>query len=308
MWQYYAFRILGRPASFLPMRLGFLIAWVAAHALYLLLPGLRRGVSDNMRHVLGWDADAAQVRRATRDVLVNAAKNYFELVRMPHMRLGDIEQKVTVHGWSHYEQAQSRGKGVILVSAHLGSFDVTTQILVARSITTTIMVEAQEPQALMDHVTGLRASKGLSFVAARPGALRTLAHCLKNGETVGIVCDRDIAGDGHECVFFGEKVTMPTEPIRLAMRTGAALIPAYNRRRSDGGYDVFVQPALPIVPRTDNGLSKNTEELAGALEGFIRTCPEQWVVLSPVWEDAFRQRCAGKDRPRAAVQAIPPVD
>jgi KDO2-lipid IV(A) lauroyltransferase len=290
------------------MRLGFLIAWVAAHAVYLLSPGLRRGIADNMRHVLGWDAGEAAIRRVTRGVVVNTTRNYFELARMPYTSLSDIDKMVTVHGWSHFEEARSRGKGVILATPHLGSFDVTVQVLAARSVTTSIIVEAQEPQALMDHVTSLRASKGLTFVPARPGALRTLVGCLRDGETVGIVCDRDIARDGHECLFFGEKVNMPTEPIRLAMRTGAAVIPVYSLRRGDGGYDVFVEPALPMVPKADNGLATNTQRLAEALERFIRSCPEQWVVLSPVWEDGFRQRHAGKRKPQAAVQAIPPVD
>jgi KDO2-lipid IV(A) lauroyltransferase len=261
-----------------------------------------------MRHVLGWDADKASVRRATRGVLVNATKNHFELVRMPYMSLSDIEKMVTVHGWTNFEEAQSRGKGVILTTAHLGCFDITVQVLAARAVTTTIIVEAQEPQELMDLITSLRASKGLAFVPGRPGALRTLVRCLRDGETVGLVCDRDIARDGHECLFFGEKVTMPTEPIRLAMRTGAAVIPTYSLRRRDGGYDVFVEPALPMVPKADDGLAINTQRLAEALERFIRTSPEQWVVLSPVWEDGFRQRHAGKGRPQAAVQATPRVD
>jgi len=145
-----------------------------------------------MRHVLGWDADEAAVRRATRGVLVNATKNHFELVRMPYMSLSRIEKMVTVHGWNHFEEAQSRGKGVILTTAHLGCFDITVQVLAARSVTTTILVEAQEPKALMDLITTLRASKGLAFLPGRPGALRTMVRCLTAGEAVGVVCDRDI--------------------------------------------------------------------------------------------------------------------
>lgn len=280
----------------LPMWAGYAIAHVVADAVYALMPGLRSAVSDNIRHVLGWEADDAVVRRAARCVIRNAAKNYFDLIKMPRIGLSGIEKKIEVHGWDHFEEALGRGKGVILVSAHLGSFDLTGQILAARSVKTSILVEAQEPQALLDHVTALRGGKGLSFVPARPGAVRAMVRAVRRGETVGLMCDRDIAREGLAIVFFGEELTMPTEAVRLAMRTGAAIVPVYNMRRPKGGYDVIFEPALPIATDGDNARTRNMVRLAGALERFIRACPDQWVVLSPVWEEGYRRRVAGRSR------------
>jgi len=292
MWKYYLFRIIGTPLSLLPMWAGYIVAYIVADTVYALMPGLRSAVADNVRHVLGQEADDAAVRRAVRGVIRNAAKNYFDLIKMPRIGLSGIEKRITVHGWDHFEEALGRGRGVILVSAHLGSFDLTGQILAARSVKTTILVEAQEPQALLDYVTALRGGKGLTFVPARPGAVRTMVRAVRRGETVGLMCDRDIAREGLALAFFGEELTMPTEAVRLSMRTGAAIVPVYNARRAQGGYDVFFEPALPMTTDGDNARARNMACLAGTLERFIRACPDQWVVLSAVWEEGYRRRAA----------------
>jgi KDO2-lipid IV(A) lauroyltransferase len=222
--------------------------------------------------------------------------NYCDLVKMPRLKLTDIENRVTVHGWHNYEDALNKGKGVILVTAHLGSFDITAQILASHSVKTTVVVEAQEPAALFDHVTSLRKSNGLTFVPVQPGVLSTIMQTLDRGETVGLVCDRDITRDGFKSTFFGEETTIPVGAVRIAMRTGAAIVPAFNFRRNGSSYEAYVEPALDIINDGDDAVANNMQQLIGVMERFIRTCPEQWVVLSPIWEHGYRNRCATKSQ------------
>ena len=247
MWKYYCFRIAGPPFSLLPMKIGYFIAYLVADAVYMLSPGLRSAIADNMRHVLGPDVDDVTLRRTVRGVLRNAAKNYFDLIKIPRLKLDDILNRITVHGWNNYEEALNRGKGVIIVTAHIGSFDMTAQLLAARATETTVLVEVQEPPALFDYVTNLRKCKGLTLLPVQAGALRIIMESLQRGETVGLVCDRDIGKDGLKSTFFGEQTTLPVGPVRIAMRTGAAIVPAFNLRRRGSSYDVYLEPALDIA-------------------------------------------------------------
>lgn len=296
MWKYYCFRIIGPTLSLLPMKIGYLIAYLVADTVYMLSPGLRSAIADNMRHVLEPDVDDATLHRTVRGVLRHAAKNYFDLIKIPRLKLDDILNRITVHGWDNYEEALNRGKGVIIVTAHLGSFDMTAQLLAARSAKTTVLVEVQEPPELFDYVTNLRKSKGLTLLPVQASALRIIMHALHHGETVGLVCDRDIGKDGFKSSFFGEQTTLPVGPVRIAMRTGAPIVPAFNLRRRGSSYEVFLEPALNIVNDGDNAVRQNMQQLIGALEKFIRTCPEQWVVLGPIWENGYRERCAAKSQ------------
>ena len=283
MWEYLVFKIVGTPLSYLPRAVGYLIARVAAETAYLLSPTLRGAIENNMRHVLGSEVDDTTLRKATKGVLRNAARNYFDLIKLPHIKLRDIERCITVHGWHNFEGALKRGKGVILVSAHLGSFDMTGQILAARSAKVTVLVEPLEPEALLSHVTGLRESKGLTFIPVRLGVLNTVMQSLHRGETIGFICDRNFGKDGHKSTFFGEETTLPTGAMRIAMRTGATVIPAFNLRRGDNHYDAYFEPALEIVTGDGDALVKNMEQLARVMEKYIKICPEQWVVFSPIW-------------------------
>ena len=174
MWRYLAFKIAGVTLAYLPQRVGYLFTRVVADVVYMLSPALRAAITDNIRHVLGPEADDATLKQAVRGVLRNVARNYFDLIKIPHMRLSDIETCITPNGWSNLEEALKKGKGVILVTAHLGSFDMAAQILAVGSIKATFLVESLEPPRLLRHVTALRESKGLTFMPAQSGVLEVV--------------------------------------------------------------------------------------------------------------------------------------
>ena len=283
MWSYYAFKIAGFTLAYLPKKVGYLIARLVADTVYMLSPALRATIADNMRHVLGSEADDATLKQAVRGVLRNVAKNYFDLIKIPHMKLNDIESCLTVSGWHNLEDALMKGKGVILVTAHLGSFDIAAQIFAVRSIKTTVLVEPLEPSSLLRHVTALRESNGVAFVPAQPGVLEVLIQSLHRGEAVLLACDRDIAKNGLKSNFFGEETTLPAAAVRIAMRTGAAVVPVFNLRRGDGRYDVYFEPAINVIPTGNGAVARNIEQVAHVIEKYIKSCPEQWVVLSPIW-------------------------
>ncbi|MCL0060470.1 hypothetical protein M1N87_00830 [Dehalococcoidia bacterium] len=283
MWKYYAFRIAGFTVSYLPKKVGYLIACLIADTVYMLSPALRAAITDNMRHVLGSETDDATLRQHVRGVLRNVAKNYFDLIKIPHMKLHDIESCITVHGWHNLEDAMEKGKGVILVTAHLGSFDIAAQILAIRSIKTTVLVEPLQPPPLLNYITALRETNGVAFLPAHSGVLEVLRQSLRRGEAVLLVSDRNIAKNGLKLDFFSEETLMPWAAVHTAMRTEAAVVPAFNLRRGDGRYDVYFEPAIDVIPAGNAAREKNMEQIVKVMEKYIRSCPEQWVVLSPIW-------------------------
>jgi len=283
MWKYYAFKIAGLTIAYLPKSIGYFIAHVIAYLVYILSPSLRASIKDNMKHVLGPGTSDNELGQAARSVLKNTARNYFDLIKIPHMKLTDIKNSMIIHGWHNLDDAIRKGKGVILTTEHLGSFDMAVQILAAHSIKTTILVEPLEPPSLFGHVTTLRSSNGISFLPARLGAIEELIHSLRRGEVVLLVCDRDIVKNGLKLNFFDAETTMPSIAVRMAMRTGAAVVPTFNLRRGDGRYEVFFEPVVDIIPAGNGALVKNMERVAHIMEKHIKRCPEQWVVLSPIW-------------------------
>ena len=108
---------------------------------------------------------------------------------------------------------------------------------------------------------------------------------LRDGGLVGLLCDRDLVGNGIDVEFFGEKTTMPSGPATLAMRTGATLLTAAVY--SGPGQDHHAVVGGPIdLTRTGSlrgDVSRVTQEIAHRFESLIRRAPEQWHVFQPLW-------------------------
>ncbi|MDM7999370.1 MAG: hypothetical protein QUS33_05050 [Dehalococcoidia bacterium] len=285
MAKYYAFLLAELTLSRLPKSIGYVIATIAADIVYALCPRLRQRVAGNIRHVLGPESASAEIRRAVRGVLRTTAKNYFDLIKIPRMKPEEIRRLVTPHGVHHVVDALASGKGVMLVTAHFGSFDLAVQLLAVHSVPTTILVEALEPEQLLNHVVWLRRNKGLNIIPAKAGALQIMTRALRNREIVLIACDRDVTGEAPKAIFFGAETRLPDIAVRIALRTGAAIIPVFSIRRDDGRYDVYVEPPIQATSSGSGAVAECMREVIGVMEKYIRSCPEQWAVLQPVWPE-----------------------
>ena len=285
MARYYLFILAEHTLSRLPRRIGYLIATLVGDFIYLVSPQIRGSIADNIRRVLGPEADDAAIRRVVRGVLRNASKNYLDLIRIPRMKPEEIKRQVTPHGVHHLVNALASGKGVMLVTAHFGSFDMAVQLLAVHSVRTTIPVEALEPERLLDHVVSLRRNKGLNIIPAKSGALQAMIKALRNGEIVLTACDRDVTGEAPKALFFGEETRLPDMAVRIALRTGAAIIPVFNLRRDNGRYDVYVEPPIEVASNGNGTVAEHMNEVIHVMEKYIKSCPEQWAVLEPVWPE-----------------------
>ena len=285
MWKYYAFIIAGYSLSFLPKSIGYFFARLIADTVYIIAPRVRASIEVNQRHALGSEANDRTLRRFVRGVLHNFAWNYFDLIKLPRLKRHDLERLLCVNGWEHLETALGKGKGVVFVTAHLGSYDMAAQIFPLRSLRTTVLVEPINPPALLAHITKLRQSHGVSFLPSKSGTIGTLFKCLHRGEAVLFASDRDIDKNGLPITFFGKETTLPTIAVRIAMKTGAALVPIFSRR-INGRCEVNLEPAIEMTSRGSDALvAENVEKVARVMEKHIGRSPEQWVVSSPIWSN-----------------------
>src|SRR5512136_2143039 len=289
MTRYYLFILAEHTISRLPRRIGYLIATLVGDIIYLVSPRIRGSITCNVRHVLGPEANESAIRSVVRGVFRNASKNYLDLIRIPRMKPEEIKRQVIPHGAHYLADALASGKGVMLVTAHFGSFDIAVQLLAVHSVRTTILVEALEPQRLLDHVVSLRRNKGLNIIPAKSGALQSMLQALRKGEVVLLPCDRDVTGEAPRAVFFGEETRVPDIAVRIALRTGATIIPVFNLRRDDGRYDVFVEPPIEVASNGNGAVAAHVKEVIRVMEKYIKSCPEQWAVLEPVWPETPHQ-------------------
>lgn len=284
-WKVMAFRLALQLAPAVPRSLGLSIAALAGRLAAALVREPRRAVEANLRHVLGPRAGAAEVRSLAVRVFENSARSYFDFFRLPAMHLAQVERLVRVEGEPHFWEAYRRGRGVVLVTAHLGSFDAAAQVLAARRIEVLILVEPIAPPPLLDLVVGIRRSHGIVIEPVGTAGLRRALEFLRAGQVVAVASDRAIQGRGARIDLFDEPILVPTGALDLALRCGAEVVPAFSIRQSGGRFTIFVEPALPLIRSGDRrrDIAANLPVLRDCLQKYIGAYPDQWVVFEPIW-------------------------
>ena len=285
------FHTLGRlPLPFLYGLMGA-TAWVA----YYLAQGARRNVHENLSHVMP-DARDPEVRRAAKQVLRNVALYYADVAHLPRMDLARFfEQRFAFHGLEEYlRPAIAEGKGVIILSAHYGNPELAVQGLAHLGIHVFALTEPVHPRLskLMDEFRG---SKGHTFGPVNRGNVKRIFQILKRGGVVALMGDRDIEGPKEAMPFFGVPALMPTGPIEVGLRTGAAVIPCFCVRRSKYGIEAWVEKPLALEPSGDleRDVRAGMLEYIERLERRLRADPGQWAVLEAIWdgeEEVGRQK------------------
>ncbi|MFC1998566.1 lysophospholipid acyltransferase family protein [Chloroflexota bacterium] len=285
MTQYYVLKILESLLIHLSKRLCYLLASILGALAFGAVPFLRRNVTGNISHVLKPEDYNGKLNKTVRGVLTSTIRNYVDLVTLPHQNHDDIIRSVNVTGLAHLDEAMSKGKGAILCTAHLGCFDAAFQIFSTYPTQMTVVVEPINPPILLNYVTRIRKNLGINILPAVTGALRKIIKLLRNGEILLFALDRDTAGARVQSHFFGKETSMPAEALKIAMRTGAAIVPVFNNRRPDGNYNLYIEPEIDIIRNGNDSLEQNMERMARVLEKYISMFPEQWVVLEPIWEN-----------------------
>lgn len=282
---YYIYRVLGALVPLLPPRLGYALFGWFGNLAYSRSSGSRQNVEDNLRHVLGAQANPDQIAVLARKIFRNQACNYYDLFRVSSLRPDQIERLVTFRGWERLDQGLSHGKGLVLVSAHFGNVDVVAQMLALRRYPVTVAAEHVRPEKLYQYIVSLRASKGIQIVPA-DAFMRPLFRALRQNEIVGLAADRNLTGTGTLVEFFGSPALLPDGPVRIALHTGANLVMAFGLRKPDGALDAFVEPPLCLERSgdTQRDVHLGMARVVAVLEKYIGRYPEQWVMFQPVWK------------------------
>ena len=248
----------------------------------------RDNVQSNLRQVLGDAASQTEVRKAARTVFRTSAHNFLDLMLVPRRTKNRLVNDVHLNSTDRasLDGLIADGKGVVIVTAHLGAFDYIGQGLHLLGYRLTIVTGKTVARFIYDGVVYLRSAKGAKMVEPTPSGVRQALKALRRGECVAFVSDRDYLQNGRELTFFGRKTTLPPGAIRMARDTGSPVQPIFTRRVK-GGHEMRLFPSF-LVPRTknqDEDIAAGLQKLVAVLEAAIGSSPDQWVMFQRVWRD-----------------------
>jgi len=278
---YWTSRIGAACGRFLPTRLCYALANPIADACYWLLADQRRIVEANLRRVVGEEAAAAAAKRVFR----NFARYIIDFYQLPYASRDALCRRIEFHDWRRLNEALAPGAGGLFVTLHLGQAELGGGALAAYGHPISVIADTLSYPPMNAFVQGLRRRLGMKIIAARrakPGVLR----CLNRGEVLGMMIDVVEPGDGVMVDFFGAPVEFSSAPARIAIKTGARVMPGVVGRDP--------RDPLKLLPCIDFDLEYErsgdeeadvlalTQAIARSLEAFVRRFPDQWFAFRPL--------------------------
>lgn len=212
------------------------------------------------------------------DYFYSASRRPDEALRMIH----------AWRGYEHLEEAKARGKGIIVVTAHLGHWELGGILLARRGWPITVITLDEPSSALTDWRDAYRQKAGMKTIAVGPGrefAFVEMIQTLRRNECLAMLVDRPYGDTGLPVRLCGKETQFSSGPALLHQHTGAAVVPAFLARDRNGEYVSFAEPIVEMRRTSDkrSDLLANTQAIATAFEPVIQRYPHQWYHYVPIW-------------------------
>lgn len=271
--QYWAAQILLADLRWAPER------WrVALYASLLdrMVPRLRRIALRNLE-LAGVGHPEAIVRGVFRSV----ARIVVTFAQFPRITLENVHRWIRYDGLEHFTAAQARGRGVLVATGHLGNWELSAYTHALMTGPMNIVVRPLDNQRVDELVEARRARSGNSIICKKEAA-REILRALKAGEAVGILIDQNSSPEEGVFVdFFGRKACANAAFVKLAHRTGAAVVPGFALwSETERRYILRFYPEIEM----NGDVLADTQRVYNLLEQVIREYPDQWLWIHRRWK------------------------
>ena len=254
-----------------------------AGALYASRNGGPAQLRKNLARVIG--VTPQQVPGSLmRASLASYARYWREAFRLPTMDLHAVGEELakTIVGEEYIDAALAAGRGAVLALPHSGNWDMAGVWLAQTYGKFTTVAERLKPESLYRRFIGYRESLGFEVIPLSGGEqppFQLLSERLRDNKLVCLMAERDLTRSGVQVDFFGEPTRMPAGSAKLAIRTGAALLPVHSWYEPDKTR-VQIYPPLDC---TSGDVGVITQALADVFAGNIAEYPADWHMLQPQW-------------------------
>lgn len=228
---------------------------------------------------------AKEIRELSRRIFMNFGITLVEMLQCTFMSHEEVLKALHVEGEENFNKAFKSNRGIVIVSAHMGNWEVGLHITNYYG-KPMLGVAAKTRYGWADILLSRSRNRLGNTIIDKKGALPKITEGLRRGEVIGMLIDQSRRKHGVEVTFFGRKATASPAAALLALRCNSLVLPAFCVRRSDGQLTIQVKTPFELTRTGDlrSDIQSNTQRMIDVVEEMVRTYPDQWFWLLKPWK------------------------
>jgi KDO2-lipid IV(A) lauroyltransferase len=284
--EYWLVAALARILGWMPRGMARVIAGLLAALVYRLMGRLRRVGERNLALAMG-ELPLPEREHILRGVYRHLGWQLVEFCRMRRYTRANIQTWIRTEGLEHYLSARERGKGVLILTGHLGAWELSSFCHSLMGYPMGMVIRRLDNRRLDEFVNGIRCMHG-NRVLHKDDFARGLLTAMRAGETVGILMDTNMTPpQGIFVEFFGRPACTASGLARVALKTGAAVVPGFMVwEPAEKKYVLHFGPELALARSGDDDADvlAATQMCAQATEQWVRNYADQWLWIHRRWK------------------------
>jgi KDO2-lipid IV(A) lauroyltransferase len=265
------------------LKISYRLAVFVSDLHYFISKNDRVAVMNNLA-VIFPDIDKKELSIHARGVFRNFGKYLVDFFYLLKFDENFIRNKVLIEGREYIDQALSRGKGAIIVSAHIGNWELGGVALASMGYPIFAIALPHKNKRVDNFFNQQREKRGLRVIPLGNAAHRCLEN-LKNNKILGILGDRVFASHGIILNFFGKPTLIPKGPTTFSLTCDSPLIAGFILREKDNSFKFIFHKPIEYQPcgNKNEDLKNITKNYLDIIEDYIRKYPEQWFMFREFW-------------------------
>ena len=273
----------------LPLGLGYRVAGAVSALCYPFFGKQTKALNENIGRVLG-TTDRERTRPLAHEAFRNFGKFVIDFVRFPVLTKEEVRKRLVFKQWAELDEVVASKRGAIMVTMHFGAYDLGAAALGAYDIETFGVAESFGYHRMDDLIINSRRQMGMNFIP-RDKVTVGVFRAIKRGGMLAMLIDVAPPGTEVSVDFMGGRAEVSSVPARLALRTGAWVVPSLIIRGPES--DELIRPILDtrslrnFEPTGDEerDVREMTKRIMASYERTLRQYPEQWLIFRRIWPE-----------------------
>ncbi len=285
MFGYIGYKILEFIAISTPYPVTYFIATFGAR-LWMLTGVDVKIIRNNVSKVLNLNINDKEIHRIANRIFINWAKNIVDFLKHPIISKEKLKQRVEIEGLEHLDNALKKGKGAVIITAHIGNFEWGACRIAVEGYKIWGLSLVRKNKLVGKFFESNRLSKG--FKTLYTNRMLNVFRTLKNNEIVAIPSDWNPTGQAtRPFKFFGKTAYLPTGALMIALKSGAPLIPSFIWKKDKYNHFQIVEKPIDLIREGDKEtlINKNMKKVLEVMEKYIRDNISEWEMFHDIWSE-----------------------